>query len=557
MNEAKRLIQNLQRAEAFDHPVETLELLETHISWVLLTGPMAYKIKKPVNLGFADFSTLQRRRFFCLEELRLNRRLAPELYLAVRPVCGPRDAPRLGPPLPEAADAAAVGRGGNMPAGDTSTEPTPCEAGAGEILDYAVQMKQFAHEQLAPAALARGDLLPRHWDRLAVDVARFHASVAQAEQGSRWGSPEVAGNAMRENFRNLVSAPADEAFAAVVRSLRDWTESRLAEVAPLMVRRQAGGFVRECHGDMHLGNMVFLNDALVLFDCIDFNDTLRWIDVLSEIAFTVMDLEDRAQTAAAFRFLNGYLEQTGDYAGLALLPLFLVYRAMVRAKVAFIRGQQGGVAPEEQQRLESECREYVQLARRYASPLSPHLVLMHGLSGSGKTTWSTRILETARAIRIRSDVERKRLFGLWPEGSAGDDPAAAVPPSVLYGSDAGQRTYAQLLHLAESILAAGFTAIVDATFLRQQQRQPFLDLAARLGVPVTIAQCSAPMEELHRRAEARAAAGRDASDAGAAVVDLQRRNLEPLTAKERAVTVALDERGNGWDTLCHRLESQP
>ena len=542
MNDAARLIENLQRAEALDHPVQRFELLETHISWVLLTGSAAYKIKKPVNLGFVDFSTLELRRHFCLEELRLNRRLAPELYLAVRPIIGPASAPRLGP--------AVAATGGDQAPNDSETID-------GEILEYAVQMKQFGHEQLAPAALAQGQLQPRHWDRLAVDVARFHATVARAASGSPLGSPQVVGRFMRENFDHLDAGAAeddlDADLAAGATHLRRWTEARLAELAPLLARRQAAGFVRECHGDMHLGNMVLLDDALVVFDCIDFNEQLRWIDVLSETAFTVMDLEDRGQAAAAYRFLNGYLEQTGDYADLAVLPLFLAYRAMVRAKVAFIRGHQSDVGADERRRLNSECREYVERAQQYAAPRSPHLVLMHGLSGSGKTTWSSRLVETAGAIRIRSDVERKRLYGLWPENGAGEGAADAVSPAVLYGSEAGQRTYQRLLELAESIVAAGFTAVVDATFLRQQQRQPFLELAARRGVPVTIAQCIAPADELQRRVQQRAAAGRDASDAGADVVGLQQRQLEPLTSEEQAIAVALGPDEQGWDELCRRV----
>ena len=532
MNDATRLIEKLQRAEAFDHPIQQFELLETHISWVLLTGPAAYKIKKPVNLGFVDFTTLALRRHFCLEELRLNRRLAPDLYLAVRPILGPADAPTIGHALA---------------ATDGSDPPVD-----GEILEYAVQMRQFAHEQLAPVALAQGQLKPRHWDRLAADVARFHASVDRAAADSPLGRPEVAARFMLENFDQLADGTTDADLAATIEELRRWTESRLADLSWVITRRQAKGFVRECHGDMHLGNMVLLDDALVVFDCIDFNEQLRWIDVLSEIAFTVMDLEDRGQAAAAYRFLNHYLEQTGDYADLTLLPLFMAYRAMVRAKVAFLRGQQSDVEPDQFQRLRHECREYVQQAQRYAAPRSPHLVLMHGLSGSGKTTWSSRLVEAAGAIRLRSDVERKRLYGLWPEDRAGQG-RPAVSPVILYSGQASHQTYQRLLELAESILSGGFTVIVDATFLRRSHRQPFLKLAARLGVPITIAECTAPLEELRRRVAQRAAAGRDASDADTQVLESQLRQIEPFNAEEQAMTVTLAPNDQGWDALCRRV----
>ncbi len=502
------LVEALQQPEAFDHPVARFEVLQTHISWVLLTGSFAYKLKKPVDLGFVDFSTLEKRRFFCDEELRLNRRLAAELYVGVVAIVGSLEKPKV-------VDAATVG-----------AEP---------VLEYAVKMQQFDQSQLATAAFARGELQPRHWDRLADALATFHGEAPAVDVAGRMGTQSVAADYMRRNFEELHALEFGEGFGEQVRQLRDWTEAQLARWSELFASRRQQGLVRECHGDLHLGNMVFLHDTLVPFDCIDFNEELRWLDVQSEIAFTVMDLEDRGQPEMAFRFLNRYLEATGDYGGLRLLPLFQTYRAMVRVKVASIRDHQGDVSSAEHARLVRECQDYVDLASRYAAVRSPRLVLMHGVSGSGKSTYSARLIERTGAVRVRSDVERKRLHGLRPSLAALPDGAAGE----LYSPAATDRTYARLLQLAQSIVAAGFTAIVDATFLREDQRRPFIDWAAEQAIACTIVECAADDDELRRRVRVRAARGEDPSDAGLDVLEQQLLQREPLTANEQALTVTL------------------
>jgi uncharacterized protein len=292
--------------------------------------------------------------------------------------------------------------------------------------------------------------------------------------------------------------------------------------------------VRECHGDLHLGNMILQDDTVVIFDCIEFNDTFRWIDVASDVAFCTMDLEDRGRRDLAHRFLNAYLEATGDYGLLVPLPFYLTYRALVRAKVAGIRLGQRDISTEEAAPVRQEFESYLDLAQRYTRPARPRLWITHGLSGSGKTYYTQRLLEATGAIRLRSDVERKRLFGLAPlEHSTGRR-------LDLYAADVTQRTYAQLAQQATRVIQAGFAAIVDATFLQWAQRDGFRRLAEQLGVPLTILDFQAREATLRQRVARRSARADDASEADLAVLSSQLAAQEPLTAAEQAYTLSID-----------------
>ncbi|HSD59831.1 MAG TPA: AAA family ATPase, partial [Burkholderiales bacterium] len=484
------LISALLTPTAYPHPVRNLRLVETHISWVVLTGDYAYKLKKPLNLGFLDFSNLEQRRFSCEEELRLNRRLAPDLYLEVVPVTGSAEAPRLG--------------------------------GAGPAIEYAVKMRQFDEEARLDRVLARGGLDPGQVDALARRVAEFHAGLPPAAASTDFGNADNVAFYARQNFdqiRPRLAGPDSDILAR----LAAWTGEEFVARRETLAARRRDGLVRECHGDLHLGNIALIADEPVVFDCIEFNPELRWIDVASEVAFTVMDLEDRGRPDLGSRFRNAYLETGGDYAGLAVLRYYLVYRALVRAKVAAIRLGQPQLEDADRAAALAQCREYLALALRFTSPPRPWLAITRGLSGSGKTTLSLPAVETLGAVRIRSDVERKRLFGLPPEARGG-----SAMDEGIYSRAAGERTYARLAELAESALQAGYSVIVDATFLERERRQAFRALAARSRVLFAILDFQAPGAVLEERVAAREAAGRDASDAGLAVLRRQRHAMEPL-----------------------------
>jgi aminoglycoside phosphotransferase family enzyme/predicted kinase len=458
------LIQTLLDPARYPHPAGAVELVETHISWVLLAGDYAYKFKKPVVLSFLDYGTVAKRRACCEAELRINRRYAPDTYLAVV---------------------------------DFEGEP-------------AVQMRRFVEANRLDHVCARGELTPDHLADLARRLAGFHAAAAVAGPGERFGEPAQALAPALENFEELERLLPDE--AARLARLKTWTQAEHAARHPAFARRKAAGRVRECHGDLHLGNLVLLDGRPTPFDAIEFNDDFRWIDVAAEIAFTYLDLLDHGQPGLAAWFLNEWLLWSGDYDALAVLRFYAVYRAMVRAKVAAIQGK------------DVEAAEYLAMAEALTEPPPANLTITFGLSGSGKTTAAkAALLADARAatIRLRSDVERKRLFGLAPDAASGGS---------IYGPDATSRTYAHLLALAEAILADGWPVLVDAAFLKRAERADFRALATKLGIPFAILACEAPVEELRRRLNARSG---DASEATAAVLEQQLQWLQPLGDDER------------------------
>ena len=496
------LIKALQNTSVYDHHVEKIELIETHISWVLLTGPYAYKIKKPVDLGFLDFSTLNKRRFYCQEELRLNRRLAAQLYLAVVPITGSPSQPSLN--------------------------------GLGKTLEYAVKMVQFDPEMQWDRLLMRQALPTADIEQLARMIALFHQTTASAPADNDYGTPTAVWQPVAENFDQL-NPLLEASDSPLLESLLRWFKERKKQLTPLFAARKTCGHIRECHGDLHLANIARYRDEPVVFDCLEFNERLRWIDVISDAAFLVMDLDNHGQTALAACFLNNYLHYSGDYEALPLLPFYLAYRAMVRAKVAAIRLQQQDRNSTAGKQAMAEYRHYLSLARQYTKKKPPALIITHGLSGSGKTSIAQLLYEKTGAIRIRSDVERKRLYGLPLEGGYGKAAAAD-----LYSTDMNDTTYERLADLARCAITAGFTVIVDAAFLQRSRRADFHSLAVSLKVPFVILHCQAPVARLRQWILQRSHSGRDASDADIAVLEQQLKNQEPLSSAEQQHMISVD-----------------
>jgi aminoglycoside phosphotransferase family enzyme/predicted kinase len=506
------LVAALRDPTRYPHPVQEVEVVETHISWVLLAGDYAYKLKKPVRLPFLDFSSLEARRRFCEEELRLNRRTAPELYLEVVPIV----------------------RTGQGPALD----------GAGEPIEYAVKMRRFAASALADRMAREGALGAPQVDAIAAALAAFHAAVPRAGPGEAFGSAAQVTAQAHDNFEQIAALGPGDAHRARLERLRAWTGREGARLGPAFEARRAAGFVRECHGDLHLGNIAFEGARALPFDCIEFDPALRWIDVMSEVAFLVMDLHAHALSGLAWRLLGAWLEASGDYEGLRLLRFYSVYRAMVRAKIACIRGDA------------RESGRYLELAEELARPGRPALLLMHGVSGSGKTTLSQAMLERLGAVRVRSDVERKRLHGLAPLERTG-----AGLDAGIYDLEASERTYARLGELARAVLEAGYAAIVDAAFLRRAQRDRLRRLAREQGVRLLLATCTASEEALLARVSRRAAGASDASDAGLAVLEQQLAGWQPLGAGEKEDAVTVDtgsaaSLGRGLDEIAARLAEE-
>lgn len=493
------IVTALQDPDRFPHPVTEFKTIETHISIVLLTGEYAYKFKKPVDFGFVDFTSLKKRRYFCKEELRLNRRLAPDIYLGVVTVGGDDAHPRF------------------------DSEPT---------IEYCVKMRQFPQAAELETALTENKVDATAFQRLAQHVARFHDQAAIAGANSEFGSFTQVQEQCEHNFQTLRDGLPDLNVAADLRILQEWTENQLNHYRRFIEQRRQHNHVRECHGDMHVTNMIWLDDEIRIFDCIEFNPQLRWIDVMNEIAFLLMDLDARDRSAYGRVFINSYLETSGDYGGLQLLSLFKVYRSLVRAKIAWLRAGQSEVDKAAYDRI----RDHLALARSYIDLSgSPALIITHGLSGSGKTTITADLIAHSDAVRVRSDVERKRLQGIAAHESSHSGLGEAI-----YSAAHTEQTYQHLADCARSIIASGRSAIVDATFLQREQRRQFQDLAHELGVPFRILDCQAPAAVLRERIIARSRQGDDASEADLRVLERQLSAAENLTGQEKTFAVLLD-----------------
>lgn len=462
------------------------EVVETHISWVLLGETLAYKLKKPVHLPFVDYSTPGRRRHCCEEEVRLNRRLAPTVYLGVSRVTGSVEQPAID--------------------------------GDGPTLDYAVRMRRFPRGALFSEQLAAGQLSDASVDAFAGLLAGFHAQapVAGGSAAPPAGHRLARARAALEGASGAL-APADRAF------LEDWIAAQCQALAPLWERRRAAGRVRECHGDLHLDNVVSLGAQVAAFDCIEFEPALRWIDVIEDAAFPLMDFCARGRADLGWRFFNAWLEQTGEHDALPALAMCVVERALVRAQVEWMRSPGSEAAAG-----------YARTALSWARAGQPSLVITTGLPGSGKSFTALRFAQRQGAIRLRSDVERKRLFGL---GALDDSRAHGLD---LYTAEATRATYERLFALARAALQAGLPVILDAAFLRRDERAAALALARSLGVPFSIVACEAPLAVLRERLLARRG---DASEADPAVLERLRAAAEPLDRDEAAFLAAAEPAG--------------
>ncbi|OMW99585.1 aminoglycoside phosphotransferase [Burkholderia pseudomallei] len=484
----------LRRASTYPHPAGPIVRIETHLSVVYLVGRFAYKRLKPFDFGFANFSELAARRRACDAELALNRPLAAPIYLAAGPLVRRARGLRL--------------------------------FGAGAAVDHVVRMRRFDERMLFSRLLARGALDAADIDAAATRLAAYHLHAPRDIPRRAYGSARE----LRRQLDDML-APLERALgAALPASLRAWCVRRCDELAAHLDARRADGYVRACHGDLHLNNVVKRGRDALMFDCIDFDDALRWIDVINDLSFLLMDLHAHDRAALAHRLLNRWLDETGDFAGLAALPLYVAYRALVRALVATMRA--GGDAAARAARIE-RARRYVDVAAHAARARRPCLLLCHGYSGSGKSVASRALADVSGAIRLSSDSERKRARP-FAAVDARPLPASAYTPQQI------DAQYERLRALARDVLRAGYTALVDATFLSHARRARFFALARELGVPVYVLDFHASRACLERRVDARAAARDDRSDAGAAVLATQRASADPLDADERARTIGFD-----------------
>lgn len=493
--------------EAYPHPAPDIRLIETHISWVILAGDFAYKLRRPVNLGFVDFRDLARRRQDCLDEVRLNRRGCAGLYLGVLPVS--RDGPRI--------------RLG----------------GTGEVLDYAVQMRRLPEERVLARMIETGQVSYNMLGQLAWKIVRFHAAAE--------GGPEVRATGgyatMVANWqRNL-----DECRPCVGRTLsagqfeqiQAYASGFAARYRALFLQREEEGRIREGHGDLRADAICFADlapDGICIFDCLEFDARLRCSDTGLDLAFLAMDLEQRGTREAADIVQSLYTAAAAD----ATLPLisayYRCYRATIRGKVAAIRAAQPGLAPEQRAAAEEESRRHFALAIRYTRPnLSPALTLVMGLSGSGKSLVAGALAHRVGAALLSTDILRKELADLPPTRRA-----AVAVGAELYDRDMTARVYARMTERAEKLLDQGHAVILDGTFLTRELRAPLLELAQRSRVPLFVVVCQAPDAVVQQRQQERATQPWTASDATLAVYLEQQRRSEPPQEVPAAARLELD-----------------
>ena len=493
-NPVEILVQAMLEPGFYDHPVDQVELIQTHISWVFLTGDYAYKLKKPVNFSFLDFTQLKQRKFYCEEELRLNRRLAPEIYLSVIPITEEGNKYQLG--------------------------------GQGAIIDYCVKMRQFDQQCLLNIRIEQDLLTLEQIQQLADKLSSFHNMIPHTTVDQVFGSVDEVLKPVIQNFITLKPILSDEYDIHLMEDIEQKSISRHNTLRDIFKQRKTNGYIRECHGDLHLGNIAIINNEIVIFDCIEFNERFRWIDTMSELAFIYMDLQEHQKYELASHILNRYLEKTGDYEGLAVIKFYLSYRAMVRAKVCGLQLNQQAIASEEWKRNNISMKKYLALASAYNTKEKQFIAITHGISGSGKSWISSRLANRTSAIHIRSDVERKRLF--------------IDNPETMYSEEITELTYKHLLNIAKNIINYNFSVIVDATFLKIKYRQIFEELSKEMGIPYYILACKAKDNTILQRIRQRESDINNVSDATIDVMHKQQGFIENFSDSENKFKIEID-----------------
>ena len=510
----------LLTAEAYPHTVRAVELLETHVSWILLTGEYAYKIKRPVNYAFIDMRELERRAHFCREELRLNRRFAPDLYLEVCEI--------------------------------TSTAGVARIAGSGRIIEYAVRMCEFDRNAELDRLLEQGAIEATELEAFGCALADIHAGLPIADPSQPWGRPSQVRDLILANLAECAQLAVVQPRSAELNSLLASLESTWQRVETCLMSRHTGGRIRECHGDLHSRNIVRRGNTLTAFDCMEFEPAFRWIDVAGEVAMLLADLDARGHAGHARAFLQGYLSQSGDYQACRVLALYKAHFALVRAKVAQLHSATAPTVAV-QRALRAELARLVDRAMAALRPRTPQLLLMCGVAGSGKTRLAQRLAAPLGAVVLRSDIERKRRAGLAAHAHSG-----SLPDQGIYSPQASAELYQALARCAEDVLAGGYNAIVDASFAHRADRQRFRSLADRLGIDLRLIHCNAPRALLHERITQRQRAGTDASEADIRVLELQLARFEAIRADEGLTVINVDTAGaDALGALLAQCPGQP
>ncbi|MGG6298351.1 AAA family ATPase [Leptolyngbya sp. AN02str] len=490
--------------EFYPLPRDPVQLIQTHVSYVFLTGEFAYKLKKPVNFGFLDYTTLEQRLHFCQEELRLNQRAAADLYLEVVPISQMEDS--------------------------ETGEPRFQLGDAGTIVDYAVKMRQFPQDTLLTDLYEQGKVTEELVQELARVIAKFHQVTDTDDRIRNFGRVEQVRQAFDENFAQTQHYIGGPQTQQQFDETQAYCDRFFDEQQDLFQQRMEQDRIRECHGDLHLRNIAYWNDKLWLFDCIEFNEPFRFVDVMYDVAYLVMDFDIRQRQDLTALFLNTYTEETGDWDGLQVLPIYVNRQTYVRAKVTSFLLDDPNVSASDKQAAQETAASYYRMAWEYTQPKAGKLMIMAGLSGAGKSTIARKLAKKLGAIHIRSDAVRKHLGGVPLYERGGDE---------LYTPAMTQKTYGRLLELGTRLAANGYTVILDAKYNRQALRAEAIAQAQAHNISLQFIHCTAPAEELQRRVQQRTG---DIADADLAV--LLQQTFEPFTDAEVPYMLRIDTSQN-------------
>ncbi|MGK7874297.1 MAG: AAA family ATPase [Xenococcaceae cyanobacterium] len=514
------LIEQMKRPGFYPHPVkEPIKLIQTHASFVLLTGDYAYKLKKPVNFGFLDFSTLSKRQYFLREELRMNKPIAPDIYVEVLPIT---QAGEIVTPTARNATGFILG-------------------GMGNPVEYVLKMRQFPQDNLFVNMFEQGKLTEVHMEELGRVVAHFHAQTQTNDYIRSFGEINKIRESIDENYRQT------EKYIGVVQNQQQYeqtkhfTDTYFEAKKELFESRRENDKIRECHGDLHLRNICLWHNKIQLFDRIEFNEPFRFVDVMYDVAFTLMDLDARRRKDFGNAFLNTYIEQTGDWEGLQVLPLYLSRQAYVRAKVTSFLLDDPAISDRAKQEAAKTAANYYRLAWEYTKGKEGRLILMSGLSGSGKTTVAQQLARRIGGIHIRSDAVRKHLAGIA---------LAQRGSNEVYTPQMSEKTYNRLLELGMILTAQGFPVILDAKYDRQVWRERVIALAQSHQLLLQIIHCTAPMKILSDRLSGRT---KDISDATPDLLTQQQVAAEPFTKAEQAYLTTIDTTQADWRSQLEKL----
>jgi len=508
-----QLVEALSDPAFYDHPVDEVRFLQTHISSVFLTGDFVYKLKKPVNFGFLDFSTVELREQYCRAEVELNRRLAPSVYLKAAPIT----------------------LDGDHLAID----------GSGEVVDWVVVMHELDEAMLGTQVLERGDLTDAHMDGLVDVLVPFYRDAATGEGVDRYGEIEAVKFNTDENFSQTKAYVGKLVSTERFKHIRRWTNAFYDDNADLFARRIAEGRIRESHGDLHLGN-VFLEDPPIIFDCIEFNERFRCGDVAVDLAFMAMDLDFNDRPDLGKRFIDRYVEASGDAELVEMLDFYKCYRAYVRGKIACFTSSDPALDDPAKRVQRNLARHFFGLAYRYAGGAErPSLVVLYGLMGSGKTNVARYLREHRGWHLLSTDAVRKQISGI------GENTRIYVPYNEgLYSQEMNRRTYDEICTRAENLLHAGFDVVVDGAFKRQSEREPVIEAARRVGARLVFLETVCDVDEQRRRLEMRQQHD-TRSDGRVELMELQREDFEPENPDHAELFHVISTEGPKTDTRAH------